>query len=69
MPMVYVQINKAKSKTQLIEYGVPKWSILGPLLFIFCINNLNKTLQNAYCVIFADDTKIRFKKPLSFIKI
>ena len=46
------------SNTKLIDKGVPRGSILGPLLFTFFINDFPSCLSNAFCNIFADDTMI-----------
>jgi hypothetical protein len=42
-----------------IKHGVLQESILGPLLLLFYINNLLKTINdNAEIVLFADDTSV-----------
>ena len=52
----YVSINGFNSKLEHIQCGVPKGSILGPLLFLIYINDLNCAIR--YCSVhhFADDT-------------
>jgi hypothetical protein len=51
--------NSSKSKWEIIKCGVPQGSILGPLFFLFYINDLPKILtKNNNMVLYADDTSI-----------
>ena len=54
----YVSINGFNSKLEHIHCGVPQGSILGPLLFLIYINDLNCAIR--YCSVhhFADDTNL-----------
>ena len=38
-----------------ITSGVPHGSVLGPLIFLMCINDLPNCVQNSVCRLFADD--------------
>ena len=55
-----VRIHDTLSSTRPINVGVPQGSILGPLLFLFFINDL-PNISNAFTsILFADDTTLSF---------
>ena len=52
----------------MISHGVTKRSVLGPLLFLIYINDLNEAISHSLIYHFADDTNILFSNK-SFKKI
>ena len=56
----YVSINGYDSGLTKITCGVPQGSVLGPLLFLLYINDLNQTIK--FCTVhhFADDTSLLY---------
>ena len=56
----YVSINGSYSKKLLITHGVPQGSVLGPLLFIIFINDLNYSVVHSVTHHFADDTNLLY---------
>ena len=52
-------IDGQNSELNKISHGVPKSSVLGPLLFIF-INDLHYAAKHSKVQHFADDTRVRF---------
>ena len=51
-----VCINGFESEIKSIHHGVPQGSVLGPILFLLYINDLNKCINFSDTFHFADDT-------------
>ena len=54
----YVSINGYNSGLAAINCGVPQGSVLGPLLFLLYINDLNQAIKFCKVHHFADDTNL-----------
>ena len=57
-PHQYVSINGYISGLAAINCGVPQGSVLGPLLFLLYINDLNQATKSCKVHHFADDTNL-----------
>ena len=53
-----VALNGALSSVSSAVSGVPQGSVLGPLLFIFHIHDIDSSITNSTVTSFADDTRI-----------
>ena len=53
-----VSINGYQSSLDALNYGVPQGSVLGPLLFLLYINDLNQVIKFCKVHHFADDTNL-----------
>ena len=53
-----VIVNKSFSKPIEVKSGVPQGSVLGPLIFLILIGDINKDVNEAFLSSFADDTRI-----------
>ena len=53
-------INNSMSTPKPVTVGVPKGSILGPLLFLFYINDLPECLRHCKSIFYADDTLLYY---------
>ena len=54
----FVQFDGVKSETQSMSCGVPQGSMLGPLLFIMLINDIDLQLNHCEIILYADDAVI-----------
>ena len=54
----FVIINNSNSTLNRITCGVPQGSILGPLFFLLCINDLPNVSEKLFAILFADDTSV-----------
>ena len=55
----YVSIDDVNSPISNINCGVPKGSILGPLLFLIYVNDIVNSSTILSFVLFADDTNVK----------
>ena len=53
-----VLVNNAWSKKVKVKSGVPQGSVLGPLLFLILISDIDQKVASSFLSSFADDTRI-----------
>ena len=57
----FASMNDTSSSFLRIECGVPQGSILGPILFLLCINDLPRVSTKLKFLLYADDTNILYE--------
>ena len=68
----FVSVNGYSSECVSMPIGVPQGSVLGPLLLLLCINDLNLATKHFKVHHFVDDTNLLYtnnstKKPNKFL--
>ena len=56
-----VAVDGALSNKAPVKSGVPQGTVLGPLLFIIYIGDVDRLIKHAYLSSFADDTRLMMK--------
>ena len=51
-------VEGKKSQPKPVTSGVPQGSVLGPLLFLVLIGDIDKTVASSFLSSFADDTRV-----------
>ena len=54
----YVEFNNCSSKNTYLSTGVPQGSILGPLLYIIYVNDIQNASKYFNAILYADDTSL-----------
>ena len=53
-----VSVNGTHSYRSKVQSGVPQGTVLGPLLFLIFINDIDKCIKHSFISCFADDTRV-----------
>lgn len=51
-------VNREKSQPASVLSGVPQVSVIGPILFLILIGDIDQDVSHAFLSSFADDTRV-----------